>query len=163
VLTLHRASNVDDPATLAEIANTVAEASARLPVIFPVHPRTVNRLETTAIAVSLRSAPGLIFAEPLGYLDFLCLLSGARLVFTDSGGIQAETTMLGVPCLTLRWNTEWPETVSEGTNHLVGTERAAVIEAFDEVMVSKEGSAKRPEGWDGHAAARVADVLLHCL
>ncbi|HSB03192.1 MAG TPA: UDP-N-acetylglucosamine 2-epimerase (non-hydrolyzing), partial [Anaerolineales bacterium] len=114
VLTLHRASNVDDQETLSQLLAIVTQVSKRLPVIFPVHPRTSRRLSDSGLDNLIQSASDLILCEPLGYLDFLCLMANARVVLTDSGGIQAETTILGVPCLTLRSTTEWPETIDQG-------------------------------------------------
>src|SRR5262249_52086626 len=116
VLTLHRPANVDDPVVFGQLMGAVRALSAELPIVFPVHPRTRKSLT----AVGAENIPGLILTEPLGYLDFMKLLAQARLVLTDSGGIQEETTVLGVPCLTLRNNTERPITCTEGTNQLVG-------------------------------------------
>ena len=159
VLTLHRPSNVDDPDRLRRLFEVLEEIHAELPVVFPVHPRT-----TAAIARHLGGrGPELRTTEPLGYLEFLRLTAGAKLVLTDSGGIQEETTVLGVPCLTLRDTTERPITVSEGTNTIVGSD-AATIRA--EVRKVIEGGGKRgrvPAGWDGHAAARIVDRLARDL
>lgn len=155
VLTLHRASNVDDQATLRQLLTIVKQASQRLPVVFPVHPRTSRRLSDAGLDKFIQSSPGFILCEPLGYLDFLCLMANARVVLTDSGGIQAETTILGVPCLTLRTTTEWPETIEQGTNRLVGTDEKQVLEALDEIFQHKGSQPQRPEGWDGQAAARI--------
>jgi UDP-N-acetylglucosamine 2-epimerase (non-hydrolysing) len=124
-----------------------------------VHPRTAGRLAEFGLEEAARSTPGLLLIEPQGYLDFLCLLNQARLVLTDSGGIQTETSILGVPCLTLRQNTEWPETIREGTNHLVGTDPAGILSAVQEVIDGKEGSAIRPELWDGSAAGRIVRAI----
>jgi UDP-N-acetylglucosamine 2-epimerase (non-hydrolysing) len=159
VLTLHRASNVDEIDMLLNLIGTVKEIAAHLPVIFPIHPRTMKQLESTGDIMAIRNLPGLILTEPLGYLDFLCLMSGARLVLTDSGGIQSETTMLGIPCLTLRWNTEWLETVSQGTNHLVGTDREPILREFQAILDADERPVTRPENWDGLAARRIVEIL----
>lgn len=159
VLTLHRASNVDDPANLRQILSTLAEVSRRLPVIFPVHPRTRQRIQESNLGGITQASPGLILCEPLGYLDFLCLIANARCVLTDSGGIQAETTILGVPCLTLRRNTEWLETIEQGTNHLVGTDQAHILQVLDEILAQGKTTPQRPEGWDGRAGARIAEIL----
>ena len=159
VLTLHRASNVDDIEILSDLVGTVIEAASLLPVIFPIHPRTLRQLDAAGILLTMRSTPGLILTEPLGYLDFLCILGDARLALTDSGGIQAETTMLGVPCLTLRWNTEWPETTSQGTNHLVGTDREPILSGLKAILEAGNRPATRPEGWDGLAAHRIVEIL----
>jgi len=155
VLTLHRPSNVDDAERLRSLFAVLEEIQARLPVVFPVHPRTRQSIATLLGGES----PRLRLTEPLGYLEFLRLLADARLVLTDSGGIQEETTVLGVPCLTLRENTERPVTVTQGTNTIVGTDPDAIRAAATKVL---EGEARRgrvPEGWDGQAARRIVDVL----
>jgi UDP-N-acetylglucosamine 2-epimerase (non-hydrolysing) len=159
VLTLHRASNVDDLPTLMSLMSTMIEVSRLLPVVFPVHPRTSSRLQASPLAGTLQANPGLILIEPLGYLDFLCLQGDARLILTDSGGIQAESTILGVPCLTLRWNTEWTETLEQGTNRLVGTEPAKILQAVNEILHSQGNPSKIPQGWDGQAASRIAATI----
>ena len=151
--TLHRPANVDDPAALARLLAALAEVSRSIPVVFPIHPRTRSRMPAGF------DVQGIKLIEPLGYLDFLALTAQARLVMTDSGGIQEETTALGVPCLTMRENTERPITVEVGTNQLVGTDPARVVPAARAVL---EGRAKKgaiPELWDGRAAERVAEVL----
>jgi len=155
VLTLHRPSNVDDPDRLRSLFAVLEEIHGRLPVVFPVHPRTRQAIATLLGGES----PRLRLTEPLGYLEFLRLLADAKLVLTDSGGIQEETTVLGVPCLTLRENTERPVTVTQGTNTIVGTDPDAIRAAATKVL---EGEARRgrvPEGWDGQAARRIVDVL----
>jgi UDP-N-acetylglucosamine 2-epimerase (non-hydrolysing) len=159
VLTLHRASNVDDLPTLSGLMETIIAISHRLPVIFPVHPRTVKRLQSSHLASVLQASPGLILTEPLGYLDFLCLQGDARFILTDSGGIQSESTILGVPCLTLRRNTEWPETIEQGTNRLVGTQPDRIMQAVDEIFSSQASLPQVPQGWDGQAASRIAVVI----
>ncbi len=152
--TLHRPANVDEPAALLRLLSALAEIAAQLPVIFPIHPRTRARLPQGF------EARGLRLVEPLGYLDFLALTEGARLVLTDSGGIQEETTALGVPCLTMRENTERPVTVTEGTNQLVGTDPARVIPAAREVLAGRGKKGRLPDLWDGRAAERVAEILV---
>jgi UDP-N-acetylglucosamine 2-epimerase (non-hydrolysing) len=153
LLTLHRPSNVDDEATLAQILAGVRAVAERLPVLFPVHPRTARRL------TGLADLPGLRLTEPLPYLTFLGLLARARLVLTDSGGIQEETTALGVPCLTLRWNTERPVTLTAGTNRLVGTDPDALRQACDEILAGTWAAGTRPPLWDGRAAERIVAVI----
>jgi UDP-N-acetylglucosamine 2-epimerase (non-hydrolysing) len=153
-LTLHRPSNVDDPGALRSILDALAVIAARLPVIFPVHPRTRERLRTFGVEMPA----GVVLTEPLGYIDFLSLTSHARIVITDSGGLQEESTALGIPCLTLRENTERPATVTDGTNRVVGTDSLAILAAFDAAM-NGQVSAKRPPLWDGHTAGRAAAVL----
>lgn len=160
VLTLHRASNVDDRETLYELLSIISKVSHRLPVVFPVHPRTARRLEEAGLDSLIQSSPNLIICEPYGYLDFLSLVANARVVLTDSGGIQAETTILGIPCLTLRWNTEWPETIEQGTNHLVGTNQGRILHALDEIFQARANLYSRPEGWDGKAAGRIVKNIL---
>jgi UDP-N-acetylglucosamine 2-epimerase (non-hydrolysing) len=158
-LTLHRPSNVDDRDTLAGIVGALGRIGERLPIVFPVHPRTRGRIAEFGIHVpsSIR------LVDPLGYLDFLKLYSESRLVLTDSGGIQEETTALGIPCLTLRENTERPVTVTEGTNQIVGSDPERIVAAAEDILdgrVRLEG--RIPELWDGRAAGRIADALLKC-
>ncbi len=158
VVTLHRPSNVDDGERLAELAAMLGRLAERLPVVFPVHPRTRARLEAGAVPCG-----GLTLTSPLGYLDFLRLMSEARLVLTDSGGIQEETTILGVPCLTLRENTERPVTIEQGTNRLVGVRPEAILDAAFEALAAPPARRPAPELWDGRASARIADVLTRVL
>ncbi|MBX6363103.1 MAG: UDP-N-acetylglucosamine 2-epimerase (non-hydrolyzing) [Gemmatimonadetes bacterium] len=159
VLTLHRPSNVDDPAVLAQLLDAVDVVQSRVPVLFPVHPRTRQRLAEGSLADRLARMPALRLLEPLGYLEFLGLLADARLVLTDSGGIQEETTILGVPCLTLRENTERPVTVLEGTNEVVGTNADRIAAAAVRILDGGGKAGRRPELWDGHAAERIVAVL----
>ncbi|MDX2171049.1 MAG: UDP-N-acetylglucosamine 2-epimerase (non-hydrolyzing) [Deltaproteobacteria bacterium] len=159
VLTLHRPSNVDDAAGLAALLAAVGAAARRLPIVFPVHPRTRRQLGTAALRAVLAACPGLRPVEPLGYLDMLALMERAELVLTDSGGIQEETTYLGVPCLTLRANTERPATVSHGSNRVVGTAPARVTAEIHRVLDGDRPAAGCPPLWDGSAAQRVAEVL----
>ncbi len=153
VVTLHRPSNVDDSATLAALVGALADISRDTPLVFPAHPRTAGRLAAMQLPTTLR------VIEPLGYLDFLALQSDATIVLTDSGGIQEETTALGVPCLTLRENTERPITITEGTNELVGTEPDAICAAARRVLESPP-EARCPDLWDGQAGVRVAEALI---
>ena len=155
VATLHRPSNVDDPARLESFIEMLRQLSAKLPVIFPVHPRTRARMSLDGIAEEKQ----LLLVPPQGYLDFLRLLSDARLVLTDSGGIQEETTILQVPCLTLRENTERPATVESGTNRLVGVDPSAILKTAGEILESRLPAGKIPDLWDGQAASRIFDVL----
>jgi len=158
VATLHRPSNVDRAEDLACLVSMLTELSRRLPVVFPVHPRTRERMEAAGIA-----ACGLILTEPLGYLEFLGLTSGARMVLTDSGGIQEETTILQVPCLTMRENTERPITVEQGTNRLVGTHPKRILQAAVDALDAPAQTPAPPEFWDGKASIRVLDVLERSL
>jgi UDP-N-acetylglucosamine 2-epimerase (non-hydrolysing) len=161
VMTLHRPSNVDDATTLSQILAAVGRVGRRLPVIFPVHPRTRARMEEFGLLGRPEEMNGLRLVEPLGYLDFLRLYSGAQLVLTDSGGIQEETTALGVPCLTLRENTERPITVEMGTNVVVGTDPTRIIEAAEVALERKRAGTEMrvPPLWDGHAAERIVEAL----
>ena len=160
LLTLHRPSNVDDAQVLAGLVGCIVELQSHLPVLFPVHPRTRERLAAAGLLERLAAAPRVTLTEPLGYLELMSVLADARLVLTDSGGLQEETTILGVPCLTLRENTERPITISHGTNRLVGSNpdriRAA---ALDVLATPRDPEVIRPELWDGAAASRILDVL----
>ena len=155
--TMHRPANVDDAEVLEGLVRAAVTVSLDRPVVFPVHPRTGQRLHETGLFSVLESAPGVLLVPPLGYLDFLRLQATAAVVLTDSGGVQEETTVLGVPCLTLRHNTERPITVTEGTNTVVGTDPATVLSAYR--AMDAVPRTRRPEGWDGMAADRIAAVL----
>jgi UDP-N-acetylglucosamine 2-epimerase (non-hydrolysing) len=159
VLTLHRPSNVDDPSRLARLVAMLRALGERLPVVFPVHPRTRERLRAAGLESALSSAPGVRALEPLGYRESLGLMASARLVLTDSGGVQEETSHLGVPCLTLRPNTERPVTVSLGTNTVVGEEIERVLPLVDDVLAGRYKKGQAIPGWDGHAAERVVAAL----
>ena len=160
VLTLHRPSNVDTPDTFTRILAALETITQTLPVIFPVHPRTRKTIAELGLSDRVASIKNLRLIDPLGYLDFLSLYSTARLVMTDSGGIQEETTALGIPCLTLRENTERPITVELGTNVIVGTDTARIVAAASAAL---NGSAKRttrhPPLWDGRTSERILDAL----
>jgi len=157
-VTLHRPSNVDDPTRLRALLETLGELAADLPVVLPLHPRTRARVEQFGL-LELLERPGILVSEPLPYLDFVQLMATARLVLTDSGGIQEETTVLGVPCLTLRDNTERPVTIEQGTNRLIGSDPAAVMPAWRELQGGAPPAGSVPEGWDGKAAERIVDVF----
>ena len=165
LLTLHRPSNVDDPRTLANILGAVWEVGKRLPIVFPCHPRTREQLSALAERLpwlkrdDMANERRVIITEPLGYLEFLSLMNSARFVLTDSGGIQEETTVLNVPCLTLRENTERPITVEKGTNILVGNRRDRLLAAAEKVLSDGEHEGRIPELWDGQAAERIAGIL----
>jgi UDP-N-acetylglucosamine 2-epimerase (non-hydrolysing) len=159
VLTLHRPSNVDNLDVFGRILKAISIIAEGLPVVFPVHPRTRRRMCELGIDLARGH---LILTEPLGYVDFLSLTSHARLVLTDSGGLQEESTALGIPCLTLRENTERPITVTHGTNQVVGSDTDAILAGFRRAM-SSAGPAARPDLWDGRTAERVANVLCRFL
>jgi UDP-N-acetylglucosamine 2-epimerase (non-hydrolysing) len=158
VLTLHRPSNVDDPQLLRHILNTVRSISESIPVVFPMHPRTRNRLDELGLQEILESKR-IACLQPLGYLEMLGLVSAARLVMTDSGGLQEETTAVGVPCITLRNNTERPITVEQGTNTIVGQDRARILAVVNDVLKNGGKHGRVPELWDGKAAERIKRIL----
>lgn len=158
VLTLHRPSNVDDPATLADVLRATSTVRRDVPLVFPVHPRTGERLQQFPELCG--DGDGLRPIAPLNYLDFVQLMANARCVLTDSGGIQEETTALGVPCLTLRANTERPITVTSGTNRLVGADADAIAKAWQDITQGRWPVTRLPEMWDGNAADRIAKVVL---
>ncbi|RPI42469.1 MAG: UDP-N-acetylglucosamine 2-epimerase (non-hydrolyzing) [Betaproteobacteria bacterium] len=155
VVTLHRPSNVDDPTALRELMAALGELSASLPLVFPVHPRTRQRIDSLGVAVP----PTLNLLPPLGYTDFLNLWKDAKIVITDSGGLQEETTGLGVPCVTMRENTERPVTIEEGTNVLVGRDFAKLRAVVADVLAGKSKQGRRPRFWDGKAAERICEIL----
>ncbi len=159
LVTLHRPSNVDEPTVLGGLLRTLDSLAARVTVVFPVHPRTQRSIETNGLRECLKSA-GVRIVDPLGYLDFLHLMSHATLVITDSGGIQEETTVLGVPCLTVRHNTERPVTTEQGTNYLVGNDPRRLLEAASDILDGKPKPYTTPKFWDGRAAERIISVLL---
>jgi len=158
VLTLHRPSNVDDKRVFAQMLNAFVNISKRMPLIFPAHPRTLKRIQDEDLGNSFMDRIRLV--PPLGYLDFVRLLSEARLVLTDSGGIQEEATIFGIPCITLRDNTERPVTLECGTNVLVGSDPEKIIREFDRLSGSRQQSNRSPLYWDGNAAKRIVKVLV---
>ena len=157
LVTLHRPSNVDDAATLGALLRLMERVGQHAPVLFPIHPRTRKMAHEFGV---LPQTDAVRLIDPVGYLEFVALQDGARLVLTDSGGIQEETTVLNVPCLTLRANTERPVTVSQGTNRLVGQDPAAIWKAVQEVLSQPPAPARVPEYWDGQAAERVVRAIL---
>ncbi|HON69012.1 MAG TPA: UDP-N-acetylglucosamine 2-epimerase, partial [Phycisphaerae bacterium] len=159
VVTLHRPSNVDDAVALGRIADALEVIQQDLPTVFPMHPRTRGNLARFGLAERFAAMRQLQIIEPLGYLDFLKLTGQAAVVLTDSGGIQEETTILGVWCLTLRENTERPVTIDSGTNRLVGTDPANVIASYRECRSKSLDTPPVPEKWDGRAAERIAAIL----
>jgi len=161
VVTLHRPGNVDEPKTLSGLIDVLVDASRKLPLVFPVHPRTKQRLERFDLAAKLAAARSILQIPPLGYLDFLALSSQARVVITDSGGLQEESTALGIPCLTARPNTERPVTVEEGTSTLVGSDPRELRRRLSEVLDGRYKEGRCPALWDGRAAERIAAVLAN--
>jgi UDP-N-acetylglucosamine 2-epimerase (non-hydrolysing) len=159
VVTLHRPSNVDDPMALRRLVAALSRAAVTLPLIFPVHPRTQAQLN----ALSLELGSGVTLCPPLGYMDFLSLWKDAAVVLTDSGGLQEETTALGVPCITLRENTERPITVTEGTNVVVGTDTGLMLAEVEKVLRGQAKIGRRPDLWDGRAAERITAILERLL
>ena len=160
VITLHRPSNVDDMDKFAEIITAFEEIEKEMKLVFPIHPRTRNNIRGSELEKRVEAMSNLILIEPVGYLDFLCLMSNAALVITDSGGIQEETTILGVPCMTLRKNTERPVTVTEGTNRLVHITTEDILKKYREIRNNEDSySASVPRLWDGKAAERIARII----
>ena len=160
VLTMHRPRNVDTRDAFAGLLGAFTEIAGRIPVVYPMHPRSRRTLGEVGLLERAEGISGLMMTGPLGYLDFIELQARARFVMTDSGGVQEETTVLGVPCLTLRPNTERPVTITEGTNTLVGTNPEAIMKAAGGIL--DEGytlSGRLPELWDGHASERIADII----
>jgi UDP-N-acetylglucosamine 2-epimerase (non-hydrolysing) len=162
VVTLHRPSNVDECRSFSSILDALDEIQKEIKVVFPVHPRTLKQFESTGLIQRLADSTNIMLTEPLGYLDFMKLMSESRIVITDSGGMQEETTVLGIPCLTVRENTERPITITEGTNVLVGTDTSRIIKGYRESL-SKVYSNARPRLWDGKASERIVQVLLKSL
>ncbi len=159
LLTLHRPSNVDDEKILKKLLQALTDISRTIPIVFPVHPRTASFIERYDLDALFSANENFIRLEPQGYLEMLGLMSKARIVFTDSGGIQEETTALGVPCITIRENTERPITLTEGTNTLVGTDTEKLRAVFDETIATGGKAGKVPEKWDGAAAERIVSII----
>lgn len=159
VVTLHRPSNVDSKEILVSLADVLLEISESLPIVFPVHPRTRNRMEEFGIIDELLRRGRIICTEPLGYLDFLSLVQGAILVITDSGGIQEETTYLKIPCITLRANTERPVTVMAGSNYLIGIDSFRIVETAKNVIYGKSKQYSTPFLWDGKSGERIISII----
>jgi UDP-N-acetylglucosamine 2-epimerase (non-hydrolysing) len=161
VITLHRPSNVDDMMNLEKIIAAFEVIQKDLKLVFPIHPRTQKNIDSSDLKGRVEAMKNLILTEPFGYLDFLKLTANAAVIITDSGGIQEETTILGIPCMTLRENTERPITVTEGTNRLVHIETQDILKHYNEIKAAKfETKGKIPKFWDGKAAQRIADILV---
>jgi UDP-N-acetylglucosamine 2-epimerase (non-hydrolysing) len=160
VITLHRPSNVDEMINLSEIVSAFEKIQEELKLVFPIHPRTRNNIKGTDLEKRAEAMENLLLLEPVGYLDFLHLMSDASFVLTDSGGIQEETTILGVPCMTLRENTERPVTITEGTNRLVHVTFEDIVKNCHEILNAGESNHGRvPKLWDGKAAERIAEII----
>jgi UDP-N-acetylglucosamine 2-epimerase (non-hydrolysing) len=159
LVTLHRPSNVDNISDFKRILLALAKIQERLPIVFPVHPRTLKILDDPELKAITDNMPRLVLCDPLGYFDFGRLVSGCRMVITDSGGIQEESTVYGIPCITIRENTERPITLSEGTNVLAGTDTAKIINFADQILDGKWKIGKIPELWDGHTAERIISCI----
>jgi UDP-N-acetylglucosamine 2-epimerase (non-hydrolysing) len=160
-LTLHRPSNVDDPEVLSGIVEVMIELSRQLPIVWPIHPRSSKMLEQSGLLDRIKHHPDFKLTDPLGYLDMLTLTQRARMILTDSGGLQEEATVLGVPCITLRQNTERPVTVAVGANQLAGNRPEGIRAAAQSVLDGKRLNIRIPELWDGKTAVRIVDVLMH--
>ncbi len=163
VITLHRPSNVDNKENFEKLLNAFEQIEKRLPLIFPIHPRSQKMIDQFGLRSKVERMKNLKLLDPLGYLDFMKLLHNAKLVLTDSGGIQEETTYLGIPCITMRENTERPITVEVGTNVLVGTDTQRIIAEAEKVLDGKAKNGQIPELWDGHAAERIVKILHEVL
>lgn len=160
LVTLHRPSNVDDKSVFNDIISAIEEISGDVEFVFPMHPRTKKMAEKFGLYSRIESIPGMKITPPAGYLEFISLMSKSKLVLTDSGGLQEETTALGIPCLTIRENTERPVTITQGTNQLVGTDKGKIISAGLEALQGNGKAGIIPKYWDGKTSSRIVDVLL---
>ena len=160
VVTTHRPSNVDQPETLKGLLEVLVQVSESLPVVFPIHPRTLARIKSFDLMPMLEQAEGIRILEPLGYLDFLALTSQSKVIVTDSGGLQEESTALNIPCLTMRENTERPITVTQGTSTLCGSDPKILDQNLRAVLDGSYKAGQCPELWDGKAAERIATELM---
>ena len=163
VLTLHRPSNVDRRKKLSGIIRTLSEVSKRIKIVYPAHPRTVKMLKRFGLMKEVKRIPGLLLTGPMGYIDFLSLMKDAKFVMTDSGGMQEETTYLGIPCFTMRKNTERPITVTRGTNRIVNGDTKRLLRLIDRIPLKRGAKVRRPKFWDGMTARRIVDVLLRAV
>ena len=157
VLTMHRPENVDDVARLRQLWDGIHHVASRIPLVFPVHPRTRQRLQDAGLG----QGQGVTFTEPLGYIDNIALLKQARVVLTDSGGLQEEATVLGIPCLTLRDETERPITVEVGTSEVVGVDSEKMRDAIERVLSDRWKVGRIPDLWDGQTAHRIAEIMIN--
>ena len=163
LVTLHRPSNVDDKSVFTDIISAIEEISGDVEFVFPMHPRTKKMAENFGLYSRIASIPGMKITPPAGYLEFISLMSKSKLVLTDSGGLQEETTALGIPCLTIRENTERPVTITQGTNQLVGTDKEKIISAGLEALEGNGKAGIIPKYWDGKTSSRIVDVLLQSI
>jgi UDP-N-acetylglucosamine 2-epimerase (non-hydrolysing) len=161
LVTLHRPANVDDKESLSKLIAILNKYAAAHKIIFPVHPRTKANLAAFGLAADI--SPNLLLCDPIGYIDFLCLVKNAALILTDSGGIQEESTFLGVQCITLRENTERPVTIEKGTNHLIGTDTGKIDQAISEILGGRIKKGEIPPFWDGKTAERICQILANKL
>jgi UDP-N-acetylglucosamine 2-epimerase (non-hydrolysing) len=159
-VTLHRPSNVDDQQRCKVLLQSLAECSQKLPLVFPIHPRTRGRLQEFGFFADLERNPAIKLLPPQGYLESLALMASSRAVITDSGGIQEESSFLGIPCLTVRPNTERPVTVDLGTSTIVGNRLPELPALIDDILADRYKKGQAIPGWDGHAAERIVDVLV---
>ncbi len=159
VLTLHRPANVDTPAALSKIFDIIRDVSRTTPIIYPVHPRTLGMLKRHGFYKDFNGLNNLLMIEPVGYIDFIHLVKNARFVLTDSGGIQEETTVLNIPCITMRENTERPVTIKEGTNYLAGLDKQKILKIVSAIRAGKAKQGRRPKYWDGKTAERIVTIL----
>lgn len=160
VLTLHRPSNVDDPIVFGRILSALLDIQTKIPIVFPVHPRTRSRMKEFDIGTRFAEAKNIRMVDPLGYVEFLSLTSRCKFALTDSGGLQEETTALGIPCLTLRENTERPITEEQGTNTVVGTDDRRIREESWKILEGKGKAGRVPDLWDGKASERIVDAVI---
>lgn len=160
VITLHRPSNIDDTSKFGEIITAFEDIGKELKLVFPIHPRTRDNITRTTLNKRIKTVKNLMLIDPVGYLDFICLMNNAAIVLTDSGGIQEETTVLGVPCMTLRENTERPVTITEGTNCLVNSTAKDILENYRKIRTTeKKSNHSIPKFWDGKAAERIVEII----
>ena len=163
LVTMHRPSNVDDEEVLTEIIGAIDVISENIPIIFPVHPRTTKMISEFGVENRINRNPNFVIKEPLGYLDFVALMKHAKVVVTDSGGLQEETTVLGIPCITIRKNTERPITVEQGTNTIVGNSKEKIIKEWKNILKTGGKKGRIPEMWDGKTAQRTAGEIIEYL
>ena len=163
MLTMHRPSNVDIEDAFTRITEALVDVSKKIPIVFPIHPRAAKNMDKFQLQEKYESAENIQLLKPLGYLEFMALVSRSKFVLTDSGGLQEETTALGIPCITLRENTERPITVDEGTNVIVGTDGDKIRSESAAILADKGKAGRVPELWDGRASERIIDAIVSLL